>query len=405
MEFDELLKIAVENDASDLYLIPESPLVMRVMDFSQEEMISVGQTPLTSSEIQELAYSIMDADQMADFDRGLELDFAYEDRGMGRFRVNLYKGHLGASMVCRLVKSEIPTIEGLSLPPVLKDLAMEERGLILVVGSVGSGKSSTLTAMIDHRNNNRSGHILTIEDPLEFLHVHKRSLVSQREVGIDTESYASALRNVLRQAPDVISIGEIRDMETMSAALHFAETGHLILSTLHAINTHQALERVINFYPGEFRENTLLQLSINLKAIISQRLVPRADAMGPIAAVGILRDTPRIKDLILKEDIGGIASAIEERNKEGMVSIDQAIFNLHEQGIITAQDALRFADSSNNMGIRIRRLENTLRQRQEADGSRQQRGTIDTSRSDSTRRQRQEAGELRRPRELTDRST
>jgi twitching motility protein PilU len=371
MEFGELLAIAVENDASDLYLIPESPLIMRVLDFSKEEMIPIGETPLTPSQIQELADSITDDDQKARFEQGAELDFAYERKGVGRFRVNLYRSHLGVSMVCRLVKLKIPTIDELNLPPVLKDLAMEERGLILVVGSVGSGKSSTLAAMLDHRNTHRGGHILTIEDPLEFLHSHKRSLVSQREIGIDTGSYSIALRHVLRQAPDVIVIGEIRDLETMSAAIHFAETGHLLLSTLHSVNTHQALERIINFYPDEFRQNILLQLSLNLKSIISQRLISRADGTGQLPAVGVLRDTPRIKDLIAKEDIGAIASAIEERNTEGMLSIDQAIYNLYEQGLITAEDALRFSDSPNNMGIRIRRLQNTLRMQQETEKLRQ----------------------------------
>jgi twitching motility protein PilU len=377
MRFSDLLRIAAENDASDLYLIPESPLIMRVLDFSKEEMIPIGETSLTSSQIEQLAGSITNADQKADFDRGLELDFAYEDKGMGRFRINLYRSHLGTSMVCRLVRSKIPTIDELGLPPVLKDLAMEERGLILIVGSVGSGKSSTLAAMLDHRNIHRSGHILTVEDPLEFLHEHKRSLVSQREVGIDTESYSSGLKNVLRQAPDVIAIGEIRDLETMSAAIHFAETGHLLLSTLHSTNSHQALERIINFYPSEFRQNILLQLSLNLKAIVSQRLIPRVDGTGQIAAVGVLRDTPRIKDLIAKEDIGSIASAVEERNREGMLSIDQSIYSLYERKIITAEDALRFADSPNNMGIRIRRLENTLRQQEEADKLRQPRKPAD----------------------------
>jgi len=371
MDFSDLLRIAIENDASDLYLIPESPLIMRVLDFSKEEMIPVGEIPLTSSQVQELADSITDDEQKARFEQGLELDFAYEDRGVGRFRINLYRSHLGTSMVCRLVKSKIPTIDELNLPPVLKDLAMEERGLILVVGAVGSGKSSTLAAMLDHRNTHRGGHILTVEDPLEFLHEHKRSLVSQREVGIDTESYSAALKHVLRQAPDVIVVGEIRDTETMSAAIHFAETGHLLLSTLHSVNSPQALDRIINFYPGEFRQNILMQLSANLKAIISQRLISRADGTGQVPAVGVLKDTPRIKDLIAKGEIDTVASTMEERNTEGMISIDQSIYNLYEQGIITAEDALRFADSPNNMGIKIRRLQNTLRLQQEADKFRQ----------------------------------
>jgi twitching motility protein PilU len=365
MDMSELLGTAVQKDATDLYLIPESIPIVRVKD----EIVPIGDTPLTPSETQQLANSVTDEEQKLEFDEESELNFAYEvasREGISRFRMNLYRSHSGISIVCRIVRSKIPSIEELGLPPVLKDLALEERGLILIVGAVASGKSSTMAALIDHRNAHRPGHILTIEDPLEFLHFHRKSVVSQREVGIDTKSYEAALKNALRQSPDVIAIGEIRDIETMSAAIHFAETGHLLLSTLHATNTHQTLERIINFYPLESRQNILLQLSINLKAIISQRLIPKADGDGQIAAVGILRDTPRIKDLIAKEEIEAIASAIEERNAEGMISIDQAIFNLYEREIITAEDALRFADSPNNLGIKIRRLENTRRQQQEA---------------------------------------
>jgi twitching motility protein PilU len=373
MKLSELLKIAVDKDATDLYLIPKSPPMMKV----GEEMLSVIETPLTSVEIRQVADFMMNDEQRRIFDETLEMNFAYEREGAGRFRVNLYKSHAGISMVCRIVKLQIPTIDELFLPPILKEIALEDRGLILVVGSVGSGKSSTLAAMIGHRNNQRSGHILTVEDPLEFLHSHNRSLVSQREIGIDTDSYSSALKNALRQAPDLIVLGEIRDTEVMSASIHFAETGHLLLSTLHAVNAPQAIERVLNFYPAEFRDNILLELSINIKAIISQRLIPKADGSGQIVAVGVLRDTPRIKDLIAKEDIAAIATALEERNREGMLSIDQAIYNLHEQGHITAEDALRFADSPNNMGIRIRHLENTLKQRQEATRLRQPRKGVD----------------------------
>jgi twitching motility protein PilU len=373
MKLSELLRITVENNATDLYLVPQSPPMMRIKD----QIVSIVDLPLNKHEIQQVADFMTTDKQKTELEQNSELNFAYEREGTGRFRVNIYKSHAGISMVCRIVKLDIPTIDELLLPPILKELAMEERGLILVVGSVGSGKSSTLAAVLDHRNTHRTGHILTIEDPLEFLHTHKRSIVSQREVGIDTDSYSTALKSVLRQSPDVIVIGEIRDRESMSAALHFAETGHLLISTLHAVNTHQTLERVINFYPNEFRQNILLQLSINLKAIISQRLIPKADGTDQIVAVGILRDTPRIKDLIAKEEIGAIASTIEERNREGMLSIDQAIFKLYEQGRITAEDALRFADSPNNVGIRIRRLENTRLQQREAERLRQARPVVD----------------------------
>ena len=375
MKLSELLRLTVENDATDLYLIPQSPPMMRIKD----RIVPVVEMPLSRQEIEQVADFMTTDKQKAELEQNLELNFAYEREGTGRFRVNIYKSHAGISMVCRIVKLDIPSIDELLLPPILKELVMEERGLILVVGSVGSGKSNTMAAILDHRNTHRTGHILTVEDPLEFLHTHKRGIVSQREVGIDTDSYSTALKSVLRQSPDVIVIGEIRDRESMSAALHFAETGHLLISTLHAVNTYQTLERIVNFYPNEFRQNILLQLSINLKAIISQRLIPKADGTGQIVAVGILRDTPRIKDLIVKEEIGSIASAIEDRNREGMLSIDQAILKLYEQGRITSEDALRYADSPNNVGIKIRRLENTRIQQRDAESLRQARQSIDRS--------------------------
>ena len=373
MKLSELLRLTVENDATDLYLIPKSPPMMRIKD----QVVPAVEMPLSRSEIEQVADFMTTDKQKAELEQELELNFAYEREGTGRFRVNIYKSHAGISMVCRIVKLDIPSVDELLLPPILKELVMAERGLILIVGSVGSGKSNTLAAILDHRNTHRTGHILTVEDPLEFLHTHKRGVVSQREVGIDTESYSTALKSVLRQSPDVIVLGEIRDRESMSAALHFAETGHLLISTLHAVNTYQTLERIVNFYPNEFRQNILLQLSINLKAIISQRLIPKADGTGQIVAVGILRDTPRIKDLIAKEEIGAIAAAIEDRNREGMLSIDQALLKLYEQGRITSEDALRYADSPNNVGIKIRRLENTRMQQRDAESLRQARQSID----------------------------
>ena len=375
MKLSELLRLTVENDATDLYLIPQSPPMMRIKD----QIVPVVEMQLSRDEIEQVADFMTTDKQKAELEQNLELNFAYEREGTGRFRVNIYKSHAGISMVCRIVKLDIPSVDELLLPPILKELVMEERGLVLIVGSAGSGKSSTLAAIIDHRNTHRTGHILTVEDPLEFLHTHKRSIVSQREVGIDTDSYSTALKSVLRQSPDVIVIGEVRDRESMSAALHFAETGHLLISTLHAVNTYQTLERIVNFYSNEFRQNILLQLSINLKAIISQRLIPKADGTGQIVAVGILRDTPRIKDLIVKEEIGSIAAAIEDRNREGMLSIDQAILKLYEQGRITAEDALRYADSPNNVGIKIRRLENTRMQQRDSEQLRQARQSIDRS--------------------------
>lgn len=363
MKLSELLKIAVDSEAIDLFLMPKSPPMMRVKD----DVIPVIGTHLTSFEIQQVVDFMTNDDQKAEFESTSELNFAYERDDIGRFRVNVFKSHSGISVVFRIVKSEIPTVDELRLPHVLQDIIMEERGLIFIVGAVGSGKSTTMAALLNYRNMHRNGHILTIEDPLEFLHVHKRSIFSQREVGIDTESYENALRNVLRQSPDVIAVGEVRDIEAMNAALHYAETGHLMITTLHAVNSYQAFERMINFYPAEFRDNILLEIAANIKAVISQRLIPRADGTGRVVAVGVLRDSPRIKDLVAKGSITEISAELEKRNTEGITSIDQAIFKLHEEGLITAEDALRYADRPNNMAIRIRQLENTLRQRQEVD--------------------------------------
>ncbi len=363
MKLSELLKIAVDNEAIDLFLMPKSPPMMRVKD----DVIPVIGTHLTSFEIQQVVDFMTSDNQKAEFESTSELNFAYEREDIGRFRVNVFKSHSGISVVFRIVKLEIPTVDELRLPHVLQDIIMEERGLVFIVGAVGSGKSTTMAALLNYRNMHRNGHILTIEDPLEFLHVHKRSIFSQREVGIDTESYENALKNVLRQSPDVIAVGEVRDVVAMNAALHYAETGHLMITTLHAVNSYQAFERMINFYPAEFRDNILLEIAANIKAVISQRLIPRADGTGRVVAVGVLRDSPRIKDLIAKGSITEISAELEKRNTEGVTSIDQAIFKLNEEGLITAEDALRYADRPNNMAIKIRQLENTLRQRQEVD--------------------------------------
>jgi len=361
MKLSDLFRIVVENDATDLYLIPKSPPMMRL----KKEIVPIIDTPLTIFEIQQVVDFLTSDVQKEEFRNTLELNFAYEREGLGRFRVNVFKGHAGISVVCRIVKTRIPSMEELRLPDVLKEIIMLNRGLILVVGATGSGKSTTLAALIDYRNANATGHILTVEDPLEFLHFHKKSVVSQREVGIDTESYYSALKNVLRQSPDVISIGEIRDAETMSAAIHFAETGHLLLSTLHAVNIHQAFERIVNYYPRDLREIILPQVAANIRAIVAQRLIPRADGKGLVVAVGVLMDTPRIIDLIAKGEIEEISSEVEKRNVEGMISIDQSLYNLYEQGLIKSEDALRFADRPNNLGIKIRQLENIIKQREE----------------------------------------
>jgi len=275
---------------------------------------------------------------------------------VGRFRVNVYctKGH--RALVARRVELHIPSISELGLPPIFRELAMERKGLVLIVGPVGSGKSTTVAAMIDCRSSHASGHIITIEDPLEFLHVHKMSLISQRDVGLDTESYLEALRSAFRQAPDVVVIGEIRDPEAMSAALYFVETGRLVLSTLHSTNAHQALDRIFSFFPPEAQQGIRLQLSLNLRAILSQRLVPRTDGNGRIPAVGILLNTPRMTELIQQGELEAISSTIEAGKQDGMQSLDQAMYELYKQKLIGRDDALNFADSPNNVRVMMRGL-------------------------------------------------
>lgn len=352
MKLDDLLKATIDMNASDLYLIPGNPATLRVED----KMMPLGAEKLSAEAVDQLIDSLLNDEQRQSFDRNLELNLAYQMGDFGRFRVNIYRTKGYKALVARRVKLKIPSIDELNLPPILNELVMEKKGLVLVVGAVGSGKSTTLAAMIDHRNSSTSGHIITIEDPLEFLHLHKMSLVSQREIGLDTESYHEALKNALRQAPDVIVIGEIRDPETMSAALYFVETGHLVLSTLHSVNAHQALDRIFSFFPPEQQQAIRLQLSLNLKAIISQRLMPRADGSGRIPAVGIMLNTPRISDLIQKGDLESIASAIEMGQQEGMRSLDQAIYDLYTRQLISHDDALTFADSPNNVRIMMRGL-------------------------------------------------
>ena len=347
-------------NASDLYLIPGGPAALRVED----KMIPINEENLSAEAVSQIIDSLLNDEQRHAFASKPELNLAYQipplekgGRGdLGRFRVNIYHTKGNKALVARRVQLNIPSISELNLPSILNELAMERTGLVLVVGAVGSGKSTTLAAMIDYRNSNVSGHIITIEEPLEFLHIHKKSLVSQREIGLDTESYQDALKNALRQAPDVIVIGEIRSPETMSAALYFVETGHLVLSTLHSVNAHQALDRIFSFFPPEAQQGIRLQLSLNLRAIISQRLVPRADESGRLPAVGIMLNTPRIAELIQKGELESIASTIEMGKQDGMQSLDQAIYDLYKRGLIEHDDALKFADSANNVRLMMRGL-------------------------------------------------
>ena len=314
----------------------------------------VGSKKMLTGEVKELAYSLMDQQQIAEFEQNLEMNFAVPVHGVGRFRVNIFRQRGEVSMVIRYIRTHIPNFEEMSLPAVLGNVVMEKRGLILVVGATGSGKSTTLAAMIGHRNRNSGSHILTIEDPLEFVHSHQRSIVQQREVGIDTLSYENALKNALREAPDVILIGEIRDMDTMKHAINYSETGHLCLATLHANNANQALDRIINFFPEMMHRQILMDLSLNLRAIISQRLLPSVQDGNLVPAVEVMLSSPYIAELINKGQIGAIKDAMKESSEPGTITFDQALLTLYREGKISQEDALRNADSRNDLSLEIR---------------------------------------------------
>ncbi len=344
-----LLEHMLKINASDLYLTNDSPPVFRV-----DGVGLAGKNPGTPEVLDRMASSLMTTEQREEFRDKLEMNLAIS-LGEGRFRVNIFRQKGVTGMVVRLVRTKITTLDQLNHPPVLKDVMTSKRGLILLVGGTGSGKSTTLAAMIDHRNSTASGHIVTVEDPVEFIHPHKQCVVTQREVGSDTLSYADALKNTLRQAPDVILIGEIRDAETMEAALTFAETGHLCLSTLHSNSADQAIERILTFFPAERHHEILLQLSLNLRAVISQRLLP-AIGGGRAAALEIMLDTPRIKDLIKRGEVPVLKDAMEQSAAEGCQTFDSALYELCASGRITDEDALRQADSANNLRLRLERL-------------------------------------------------
>jgi twitching motility protein PilU len=348
MEFKDYLRILSQNDGSDLYLTVGAPPAAKF----QGVLKPLENVKLMPPRLKEIAHSLMNEKQIEEFEHQPELNLAISERGIGRFRVNIFRQRNSYSLVIRNIKLEIPNIDALGLPSILKKTIMEKRGLILFIGGTGSGKSTSLAALIDYRNSNASGHIITIEDPIEFIHSHKKSLVNQREVGVDTLSYEDALKNTLRQAPDVILIGEIRSRETMEHALAFAETGHLCLSTLHANNSNQALDRIINFFPEERRAQLLMDLSLNLKAFVSQRLVPTVDGKRT-AAIEILLNTQYVSDLILKGEIHGIKEAMEKSEGVGMQTFDTHLQKLYEQGKITLEDALANSDSPNNLRLKI----------------------------------------------------
>lgn len=348
LTMEALLAHMLKLDASDLYLTADKPPVFRVNGAGLS-----GKTALSAEQVAMLITSLLDEKQTTEFARELELNFAVV-RAEGRFRINVFRQRGSIGLVARLVRTKIRTLDELGLPTAMKSVAMSRRGLVLVVGATGSGKSTLLAALIDHRNINEAGHILTIEDPIEFIHPHKRSIITQREVGTDTRSYTAALKNALRQAPDVVLIGEIRDAETMEAAIAFAETGHLCLSTLHANNANQALERILNLVPPARQQEVRLQLSLNLRAIISQRLVATASG-GRAAALEILLDTPRVKDLIKGGEIEAIKDAIEQSSPDGCRTFDQSLFDLYASGAIAEARALENADRPNNLRLVIER--------------------------------------------------
>jgi twitching motility protein PilU len=347
---NDLLRLMVSRNGSDLFLTAEFPPAIKV----DGKINKVSPQPLTGLHTLALARAVMNDKQAAEFERTKECNFAVSPSGIGRFRVNAFmqQGHVG--LVFRTIPQTIPTVDSLGLPQILKDISLSKRGLTIFVGATGSGKSTSLAAMVDHRNENSFGHIITVEDPVEFVHPHKNCIVTQREVGIDTDDWAPALKNSLRQAPDVILMGEIRDRETMDHAIAFAETGHLCMATLHANSSNQALDRIINFFPEERRAQLLMDLSLNLKALVSQRLLPRQEGKGRIAAVEILLNTPLVADMIFKGEVGDIKELMKRSRELGMQTFDQALFDLYEGNLVTYEDALRNADSVNDLRLQIK---------------------------------------------------
>ncbi|WKB51359.1 PilT/PilU family type 4a pilus ATPase [Eleftheria terrae] len=354
---NDLLRLMVSRNGSDLFLTAEFPPAIKV----DGRVTKVSPQPLTGQHTLALARSIMNDKQAAEFERTKECNFAVAPQGIGRFRVNAFvqQGHVG--LVMRVIPQTLPDIDTMGLPQVLKEITMTKRGLVILVGATGSGKSTTLAAMVDYRNENSYGHIITIEDPVEFVHPHKNCIVTQREVGLDTDGWGQALKNTLRQAPDVILMGEIRDRETMEHAVAFAETGHLCMATLHANSANQALDRIINFFPEERRAQLLMDLSLNLKSMISQRLLPRQEGKGRVAAVEIMLNTPLISELIFKGEVAEIKEIMKKSRELGMQTFDQSLFDLYEGNAVTYEDALRNADSVNDLRLQIKLNSNRAR--------------------------------------------
>lgn len=360
----DLLRLMVSKKGSDLFITADFPPAFKI----DGRMTPVSNQPLSAQHSIELARAIMNDKQAAEFESTKECNFAISPGGIGRFRVNAFVQQGKVGLVLRTINADIPTFEELALPEVLKDVAMTKRGLVIFVGATGSGKSTSLAAMIGFRNTNSQGHIITIEDPIEYVHPHKGCIVTQREVGVDTENWGVALKNTLRQAPDVILMGEIRDRETMEYAVQFSETGHLCMATLHANSANQALDRIINFFPEERRAQLLMDLSLNLKCMVSQRLVPLRDTKGRCAAIEIMLNTPLIADLVFKGDVHEIKEIMKRSRELGMCTFDQALFELFEEGRISYEDALRNADSVNDLRLQIKLHSRVARERGVGDG-------------------------------------
>lgn len=350
MEIVTILKAAVKHDASDVFVTAGRPVTLKVSG----RMATLSQEALSDDDARDLVLSTMSDEQKKTFERDKECNYALETKGAGRFRVSALFQRNRVAMVLRRIKDEIPTIEELKVPEIIKELAMTKRGLVIFVGATGSGKSTTLAAMIGYRNQNSTGHILSIEDPIEFDHKHAGCVVTQREVGIDTESYEIALKNSLRQAPDVIMIGEIRSRDTMDYGIAFAETGHLCLSTLHANNANQAMDRIINFFPEERHKQLFLDMSLNLKAVVAQRLIPKKDGRGRTVAVEVLLNTPLIGDLIEKGKVSEVKDVMKRSRELGMQTFDQAVYDLYKDGQISYEEALKNADSENEVRLMIK---------------------------------------------------
>ncbi|MDQ9168927.1 PilT/PilU family type 4a pilus ATPase [Oxalobacteraceae bacterium R-40] len=361
----DLLRLMLSKNGSDLFITADFPPAFKI----DGKMTPVSNQPLTPTHTVELARAIMSDKQAAEFEATKECNFAISPGGLGRFRVSAFVQQGRVGMVLRTITTTIPTLEELGVPEVLKDVALTKRGLVIMVGATGSGKSTTLAGMVGYRNENSYGHIITIEDPVEYVHPHKNCIITQREVGVDTEDWGAALKNTLRQAPDVILIGEIRDRETMDYAIAFAETGHLCLATMHANSSNQALDRIINFFPEERRAQLLMDLSLNLKAMISQRLIPLRDTKGRCAAVEVMLNSPLISDLIFKGDVHEIKEIMKKSRELGMQTFDQALFDLYESDKISYEDALRNADSVNDLRLSIKLKGKDSKQRDFAAGT------------------------------------